>query len=711
MSNKTRTPFWGFHTGMYVEGLRQLKTCGILMTVLFTLAGVLIPVGIALAELQSWRDGVTHTASLIPFATAHFMLPLVMFSFAPLAPLIVFGFLNKRNASDYYHALPVQRGALFTGFFAAIMTWIAIIIGVSSAGSIIATLCFPSVLKLPLTGILFPLLTTFMGSILVSAGVTLAMSITGTLFNNVLVSGLVLLVPRLFLYFVASLLSDYTAVLPDTYANPLLNFSYHIPFAAITSIFNDSPSYHNWGSVLYTALVAILYFIAAMVLFRRRGSEAAGHAAATPKLQTVYRLAITFIVTLIPIYGIIELLLGTNSVDIMDFFYILVLYLIAAVAFTVYELITTHDVKRLLKSAPSYLIVIALNAVLIGGICAGRHVVLQYTPTAEQIDAISLQTNPDRAYYLEQDAYFSKRAEKVLVTDPEVKALVAERLEKSVKRNNLLNGLYSEQKSTSLYVVTIRDGMFTRQRKLRFSASQRDIITKALAKNAAYQKIYTLPAMSDTVTASFDLLSQKDSEQVYDTLRREFNTLPFAKRYALLTQDEYNSTYPYFTNVMISVSLDRVYTFHVPLLAEHFPEAYNLYLKLRTTDTAKDRTELRENILQLKAEHLDTKSHDLYVELYTADGRSYYVNINTADQLQILTQVLPALRDEVPTYDTDWCKITYTVLEPQESTDEEFIPLIGVRHSLEAFFTLDGNTCNILRGVAEFSTDTEEVIP
>ena len=86
-----------FSKGLYIEGLKQLRMVGIIGLVIFVLEAVLGPVGniIRLANV--------YEASLFVSAIdAHWILVLSFIVFAPVMVMILFGFLNKRNMSDFY---------------------------------------------------------------------------------------------------------------------------------------------------------------------------------------------------------------------------------------------------------------------------------------------------------------------------------------------------------------------------------------------------------------------------------------------------------------------------------------------------------------------------------------------------------------------------------------------------------------------------------
>ena len=114
-----RTRFWDFDARIFGEGIRQLRIVGILFTVVMCLEALLIPIGTVIQAQQIHT--VEMTRSLVTLLRMHPLIVLPMYTLAPVAVLMLFSFLNKRRASDFYHAIPVTRAAMFISLFAAAM--------------------------------------------------------------------------------------------------------------------------------------------------------------------------------------------------------------------------------------------------------------------------------------------------------------------------------------------------------------------------------------------------------------------------------------------------------------------------------------------------------------------------------------------------------------------------------------------------------------
>lgn len=673
MNSKLQNRIWDFHGRIFVEGLRQLKTVGILFLVIFSLAALFFPLGEAISTITGAASPAEISRQLVNLLDFFPFVYLPMYTMAPIMVLMLFSFLNKRKSSDFYHALPMSRAALFISFFAAVAVWIIVVTVVSTAVSVVSCLCFPQVFQVNFSSILKPLFSSLAGSLLVCSSIALAMCITGTLFNNLLISGIILVAPRLMFSYIADRLTTDVAVFPSSYNNPFLNLSYHIPLSLLSNFTYGRMMLPDWNNIIYTAIIGLLYFLIAIFLFRHRKSEAAGYAAATPVLQTVYRLLITFLVTLFPVAIIFDCIQET-SIEAEQIFLILVFYVIAAVAFCIYELITTKKIHRLLKTAPTFGIVLVLNAVLIGGVLFAEQRILAYRPTADQFTAVSLQAVD---YGNSSNDYFARKSAKIRIEDEQVKKLVAETLKKSAEDNCLVS---HPKESYAEFIVTLYDGGISRQRTLRFLEQEQETLMQALAKNSNYQAAYSLPELGNQVSVSHWAISTEQANTLYRILCEEAAKLTFEERYQLLADHAYPQTHYVFTSLEVSVDLDgRVCRFEVPLTADYFPKTYNRYLSFRTENTNKHRADIRTALKEFTMNE-NKENGEIMIEAYSASGDrlDVYANGTLQTDASFLKNLLPYLSDETPMLDDDFCKINYL-----RFTDKGY-------EEIECFFVLNG---------------------
>ncbi len=679
MTSKTRSPFWDFSPRIFAEGFRQLRTVGILALVILCLAAVLMPVGLAIDAYAYLEEGQKVNQSLVSLMDMHPLNALPMYTMALIMPLMVFGFMNKRRSSDFYHAIPVNRSALFISLFASIMAWIVLVVVASSVLSVCITLCFPAVFQLNLSSIVPFMCSSLAGALLVTGCVSMAMCITGTIFNNLLVAALIFFGPRLLMMYVSLLLQDAVNILPNTLDTPLLDFSYNIPMGIPYTILYMGDGtvevLHNWDGILYTTIIGLLWFVISLALFRIRGSEAAERPASTPLLQHAYRLIITFIVTLIPTWGIFACIQDPDLFEETVAFVIFVLYLLAAIAFCVYELITTKKPKELLRVAKTFPLVLLADIVLIVGLLIGMHATLSFRPSASEITSLSfsdLYTNIDKDY-------FEARASKVTIKDPAVIGLAAKRLEEAAEKNSPYGDIKDALKSwseveTSDFLVTFRTKGATKQRVLCFTYEETQVILKAMASNTEYQNIYQLPALGHKTSVNFWELTQEQSNEVYRVMCEEVKALSYEQRLELLS-----GYYPDAQGLQAWLSIETAigaqnYNFEIALSAKHCPKAAKLYLQYEYENSAEDREQILCGIKDFAGYVKQYEYASFSADIISPGGESSNVYVEPTEDEQVdalLKKVAENVVDRAPTLTEPLYYFSFNYEESVEAEDLE----------------------------------------
>ncbi len=372
-----------FDLKLFIEGIRQLRIIGFIFMIFYAAEAFLIP--------YNMYD-VFNLDYLL--SDMHPMVYGMHMAFVPCMTLYLFGFLLKRNSSDFFQSIPHSRTCVFISFFSSILFWTVSIIFVSTAVSITSSyLMFRSV-SISWSKLLLSLFGIVIASITVEAGICVAQSITGTILSNIIVSGLILLAPKIFSLFIVENISENAVIFDVEHFSPVLTGKYNL----VTSFLNTyraggfTDSFMSRTSIIYTGLLFLLYFAIALFLFNIRKSETAGNPAANALLQNIYRIVFTLLLCLLPINIII-----TEYDDVRN---IVSIYIVIAIAYFVYEILTTHKVKNLPKAIPGLTVVALLNVLIIFGITSVIESIQTYTPDADSLKSISLYANiPDRNYY------------------------------------------------------------------------------------------------------------------------------------------------------------------------------------------------------------------------------------------------------------------------------------------------------------------------
>lgn len=435
-----------FNGRLFAEGMRQLKWIAVIGTALLVLLTVLLSVNTATVSTSdlysSYIDDPGMLYGLGILGDSRILIYLVM---VPVMMLSLFGFLNKRSASDYYHGFPVRRITLYLSFGGAVLAWTVIVSLVSQGAAFLAEflnglLAGESVnafsLEESVSGVriadLLPgyglgILQCVFGSLIVMGAMAVAMSLTGTVFTNIVTALVILLAPRLIL---DMLVGGYCNMMPmvplNNVAGRLLDHSYNLFYSATlgrftspvtTALLNGRPynlavlsSLAVTGSgavpfwvipLVYSGLLGALYMVLGGVLFVRRKSETAGAPNVSRRSQTLFGVLVALAVTLAGTCGLVRLLIHTER-SAGGLTGILVLYLLGTAAYFVYEAVATRKIKSVIKSAKVFPAVILLN-LAVGVLMAGsaNRALEEVDLDTGKIEAVSIDTGSAFSYSLE----------------------------------------------------------------------------------------------------------------------------------------------------------------------------------------------------------------------------------------------------------------------------------------------------------------------
>lgn len=549
-----------FSLRLYLEAIRQLRLIGIMGMVILGLEAILIPVG----RLMTIRDTQNFMSRPITKVLLNFpeMHPLLVLCFCVLAPLMVlylFHFLNKRNASDFYHAIPETRLCLYISFFAAVITWLFAIIVLTSCLSLAIFLCFPVYFSVNLTSVLVMCFNVFAGCLLVAASVAVAMCVTGTIFTNIIVSLMIIFIPRMLIFMLVSSVTSSLPLVSSADFIPLLDIGYNVPVGTVFMLGSGS-TLSNWQSGVYTLVLGLLYTVCAALLFRVRRSEAAGQAAPNRILQAIYRLVLAMVVCSFACYGIFQDTISRTQYTNYrgDIYGYIVLYVIALVVFFLYELITTRKWRNLVRAVPSLLVLVLLNAALVGGMTGLYRSALSFTPAADDITSIRILSNG------RSSNYFTARTAHIPITDENARSVVARQLSaasKSLRRSQDSYYRYIEQ--ATIVRVAIRSGGITHVRNIPMWEDDLAALARPLADIEEYRNIYQqLPKMGENSTTvnlgDSNGLASADIRKIYETLREEVASMPFEKWYPLIASQNSQRYYGvYYTSDILQKGQDR----------------------------------------------------------------------------------------------------------------------------------------------------------
>lgn len=516
-----------FDPRLFLEGLRQLRLIGLAGMLALVLEAIFIPL-----DRMGYYAG--NPPALSGF-DAHPFLILTFVLLAPLMTLTLFQFLNKRPSSDLYHSLPDTRLCLFVSFFAAIFAWIAAIAVVST---LLELLLFSLVANasVSLTSMLLYFGSCLAGTLLVMAGIAVAMCVTGTFFTNLVVSALILFAPRLIILLVTEELASLLPVLVSGQISPFFDTSWNVVTNLVFYPFfgHTSGLFSSFAGIIYTLALGLIYTILAAWLFCRRKSEIAGKAAPNRWLQALYRLTLAMLICLFPTLELASRILSRDHTYSDPMVFVL-LYVIAIAVYLLYELFTTRKWRNLPRSLPALGLLVLLNGLLVGGIAAGYFTILNSSLDPEKVQSVQLVDRTTNEYY-------SGRTSNVQHTSPTLIKRLTDTLDRhlaDIRATGDVNerqGDYHYETTRQQQVIFHLDGR-TITRRLFLKEEDFRLIGQELEKNEAYRQAYLqIPADAElSVNYGFDRGMEKE---LLGVLREEVASLDFTDWYSSLQMNQ-----------------------------------------------------------------------------------------------------------------------------------------------------------------------------
>ncbi len=576
-----------FNVKLYLQAIKRLKVVGIISAILLGIYAFMIPVityienndAYYYEELDIIIDSESYvydiiqepkTYDFIDASSSDFCaLYTVLYLIVPIMSVILFHFMTSRNGSDFYHSLPTKRRAVYLSFIGAIATWSLILIAIFSIIMGITYAFIPYTVVNPLNILIFTL-NIFISCILMAAGFGLGCCLSGTILSNLVTSLSILYLPRLLitLFCVAISASNPLVSLDGMFV--LSRYNCNMLFAGIADPFIHELTYskidsfgHLDFSTLYTLILAIIYIVLGSIVYTKRPSETAGKSAISSKLQIILRLILGYTISLlvvIPLYIHVEMNKSHNystdyCVDDLLYemggpIYILIIYLITFIVMFLYELITTKSTKKAVKSFITAPLIIVANIVTVVILCQINYNSFFYRPSVEDIDYVQFQFDYDlfaetatqminadanTSYFDDADTIINGVTD-IKITDKEMLELVSDLVSKSINRTKKeyylgcadYFGIYNSWQYNSEIKVTIKDGLFEKERYLYLTDEEIETIIKHLLEHKDTKNIYSsYPVAHDNYVYIRQIsgLTEEQTQEVYNAFINDLKNI------------------------------------------------------------------------------------------------------------------------------------------------------------------------------------------
>lgn len=363
-----------FDKNLFVEGLLQLKTIGVVTTILSVVIACITPL-IYLSD-----DGVSSVSIYAVNPFIYFISYLI----APIMAIMLFSFLFKRNKSDFYHSIPQKRTAIYFSFALSIAVWVIFELLISMTTALGGAFLVKQYYITSLADVLPLLLNLISTALLFISAVLLGASVTGRLFASLAVTGMILVYPR-FCY------TCYCAVMIGTVSK--IDGTHFIP----TYLSNYNSLFFNYTDIysfVYTLILSLIILIIGAVFFKKRKSQTAERSSSSPRAQTVIRVLISMCFCVPAVCLIFSKAFGylnfNNYSESYTYTLIVILYIFAFILYFIYEILSTKSTKNILKAVKDIGYVITANVLAFAVLTGSALVIGSYSPSAEKVDSIEI---------------------------------------------------------------------------------------------------------------------------------------------------------------------------------------------------------------------------------------------------------------------------------------------------------------------------------
>lgn len=621
-----------FSFKLYREGMKKSRLAGITIASVITALTALIPLVQLLSPTIYYEPGFEPVTVII--SPSDFALPLLLLLFlTPILTLTMFSFLNKRNESDFYHAIPFTRPCVYFSFLASVLTWLVF--------TLIATLTLTTVLWCFVPYTAFSISTPFLlfgayflATLLLTGVTLLAMTMTGTTMSNLLIFALLFLFVRVSgLLFVYAMEHEFslmiTALTPGRILLP--EFSMPIALLAVLVTGDESAAFANPSLWIYTAVISILLIAAGAIVYYKRRSEMAGKSAPNAILQHVYRCAVA-----LPMAFLTAFYIMIEGYDIEG---ILIFIVLTLILYYLYEILTTKRLKNCLKASLFLPVLVAGGLLFFGGVTLASNIAADYAPDADELESVSIYQDSTHGY--QEPTYQELVAQSVEITDPKVLEFVADKLAemkatvsaKGVDAYRNPNRTLAYEDGTMYYQsysdlitlkITEKSGRVC-GRTFRLTIDDYNRLMTLFTETKEYEEVFlSLPTKDEILGYGLPNVFDSDTqEKIWGSFVSEYNALTHEEKVEALNTHSFTLS----LNVWGTVGVNGFYN-QYPLEPRFFPKTCAMAVKAANADYE---TGFRDMLNTFK----EFPSKKVYINLYM-EGYSTGNSGAGADYLEAL---------------------------------------------------------------------------
>ena len=373
-----------FSFALMREGIKQTMGVGITLLIVSMFVSGYLPF---VMMFQGYSGFAVEFANFFaPVFLMGYILPMI-FIFS------LFGFMNKRNSSDFYHSVPLNRSCVYITYTVTAMLWCTFITTVSTLFSYIMYFVNPQITISPLF-IGMTIGTTLVLMFLVASIALVAKGLSGTVFSNIAIMFLLMFLPRIIISLLTSAI-QLAAPVVQIGSIPLADIGCNIIFMPISWGIEGA---YSWKispiTIWYSLILAAVYLVGGFFIHKVRKSETAETGSSFKWVQHVVRSLIGIVPAFLIIYPL------AARMEELSLSQIIIGIVVSLLAYFLYELATTRSAKKLLFAIPLYLVIVVFGFAFVLGSHAISNSIVSYVPTSSEVKSVSVEYD-----YINYDDY------------------------------------------------------------------------------------------------------------------------------------------------------------------------------------------------------------------------------------------------------------------------------------------------------------------
>jgi len=634
-----------FNKSLFTNTFSRLKTTGIVFTLICIIISIITPIN-RYIQMKSNTENF-YEGNIIGIIEITPVLLVFMFIGSMVLTFSAFSHLNTRKASDFFHSLANTKICTYISMGSAVLSWVYITI----ISTVLVTTLTYSMLGIAVNSTfpMYLILTYISCATLITAVCLIAVSVSGTAFTNIIVTGLILMLPRFitFIFKVAVTSIAFNSI--GVELGVIFNYQYNLPFALVSSglgldnnmgFVGMSDIFMSKGAILYTFILALIYLVVGCFLFNKRKSEIAEKSAPNKILQHIYRMSLTLPILLIFVVMYaksfnksITSFLWYNGVSTM------LIFAISLIVYFVYELITTKKVMNLLRAIPLYFVLVAFVFVLGATAKSIGEKTLNTIPLPSEVKSVSM-TIANGNNIID---YIAVKTDDIKFEDTKMVDILCAALKNDVDNYKSGSSQFHDSGYTyGGYTLHLKNGEKV-ARLINLTEDEFFEIQDIKVQNREYKKaLRELPKKSEIINIRVGSLTQKQSKEVWDCFVEESKTLNdedfsmatdgmkmFKSDYDKAGSGAYNNKFISGISVEGNVGTKSYNSFYN--LSKFTPKTTNLYISLISDSQIQEMKSESDRIINMSSQ--STEIYDYRISFFgSEENKSKYAGVEVYGQ-------------------------------------------------------------------------------